>query len=230
METSEAGKNAFPKMSAKLFPCHSFILWAISGVAGGLASEKGNYVNMSIYSKTLVESLILLEILKKRRSVRKFLDKKIEEEKLLEVLKAAMFAPTAKNLRPWEFIVVTGEEDKKQFSLATRYSSFAKNAPVVVVICYDMKKGNRFKEDCAICAQNIYLEAVNQGLGTCYIQIAEGTEGSVGEPEAFVKKLLNIPDTYRVLCLMPIGYPAEHPKPHNEDTMFDITKIHTERF
>lgn len=172
----------------------------------------------------------MLEILKQRRSVRSFSDKKIEEEKLLEILKAAMFAPTAKNLRPWEFIVVTEEKTKFQFSLATRYSSFAKNAPVVIVICYDMKKGNRFKEDCAICAQNIYLETVNQGLGTCYIQIAEGTEGSVGEPESFIKKLLNIPDTYRVLCLMPIGYPAEYPKPHREETIFDRSKIHNEVF
>lgn len=172
----------------------------------------------------------MLEILKKRRSVRSFLDKKIESEKLFEILKAAMFAPTAKNLRPWEFIVVSNKETIKQFSLATRYSAFAKNAPLVIVICYDMSKGNRFKEDCAICAQNIYLEAVNQGLGTCYIQIAEGTEGGVGEPEAFIKKLLAIPDTYRVLCLMPIGYPAEHPKPHMEEILFDIKKIHYENF
>jgi len=172
----------------------------------------------------------LLEIIKKRRSVRNFSHKSVEEEKLTEVLKAALFAPTAKNLRPWEFIVVANDDTKKQFSMATRYSSFAKNAPFVIVICYDMTKGNRFKEDCAICAQNIYLEAVNQGLGTCYIQIAEGTEGSVGDPESFVKKLLNIPETHRVLCLMPIGYPAEYPEPHREDILFDRTKIHKERF
>lgn len=172
----------------------------------------------------------MLEVIKKRRSIRSFLDKKIEDEKLTEVFRAAMLAPTAKNIRPWEFIVVTNEDYRKQFSLATRYSSFAKNAPVVIVICYDMTKGSRFKEDCAICAQNIYLEATNQGLGTCYIQIAEGAEGSVGEPEAFIKKLLTIPDTHRVLCLMPIGYPSEYPKPHDEKALFDVAKIHNEKF
>lgn len=172
----------------------------------------------------------MLEIIKKRRSVRNYLKKEIEKDKLNEVLKAAMFAPTAKNVRPWEFIVVTDEETKNQFSKATRYSSFAKNAPIVIVICYDMTKGNRFKEDCSISAQNIYLEAVNQGLGTCYIQIAEGTEGSVGEPEAFVKKLLNIPESYRVLCLMPLGYPANYPEPHKEELLFENTKIHYESF
>lgn len=168
----------------------------------------------------------MLEIIKRRRSVRNYLKKDIEEEKLTEILKAAMFSPTAKNLRPWEFIIVKDDEIKNKFSQATRYSSFAKNAPLVIVICYNMKKGNRFKEDCSIAAQNIYLEATNQGLGTCYIQIAEGTEGSVGEPEAFIKKLLNIPESYRVLCLMPIGYPVNYPEPHKEELLFEKGKIH----
>jgi len=172
----------------------------------------------------------MLEIIKNRRSVRNFLKKEIENDKLNEVLKAAMFAPTAKNLRPWEFIVVTDEETKNQFAKATRYSSFAGDAPVVIVICYDMTKGNRFKEDCSISAQNIYLEAVNQGLGTCFIQIAEGTEGSAGEPEAFVKRLLDIPSSYRVQCLMPVGYPEKYPVPHKEDVLFEKAKIHYERF
>lgn len=172
----------------------------------------------------------MLEIIKKRRSVRNYLNKGIENDKLNEVLKAAMFAPTAKNMRPWEFIVVTDEETKNQFSKVTRYSSFANNAPVVIVICYDMTRGNRFKEDCSICAQNIYLEAVNQGLGTCFIQIAEGTEGSLGEPEDFVKNLLNIPDSYRVQCIMPLGYPERYPEPHKEVFLYEQGKIHYEKF
>ncbi|MCX8030650.1 MAG: nitroreductase family protein [Thermodesulfovibrionales bacterium] len=172
----------------------------------------------------------MLDILKKRRSIRNYLKKEVEDDKLMEILKAAMYAPTAKNLRPWEFIVVKDEKTKELFSMATRYSGFSKNAPVVIVICYDTKKGNRFKEDCAICAQNIYLEAINQGLGTCYIQIAEGTEGSVGEPEAFIKKILDIPDAYRVLCLMPIGYPEKYPEEYECSVVFNKDKIHYERF
>jgi len=172
----------------------------------------------------------MLEIIKRRRSIRNYQKKEIENEKLDEILKAAMFAPTAKNLRPWEFIIVKDEEIKIQFSKATRYSSFAKDAPVVIVICYDMAKGNRFKEDCSICAQNIYLEAVNQGLGTCFIQIAEGTEGSVGEPEAFIKNLLDIPRSYRVQCLMPLGYPERYPALHKEELLYDKSKIHYDKF
>lgn len=171
----------------------------------------------------------MLDVIRKRRSVRRFLNKGIEEEKLREILKAAMFAPTAWNLRPWEFIIVRDNRLKEELSKATPYAGFAKDAPVVIVVIYNAKKGKRFKEDCSICAENIYLEATNQGLGTCFIQIAEGTESGVGEPEGFVKRLLGIPEDYRVQCLLPLGYPAEQLAPH-KDEEFDQSKIHQDRF
>lgn len=167
----------------------------------------------------------MLEAIRKRRSVRDFLDRAVEADKLKEILKAAMFSPTARNLRPWEFVVVTDREQKTELSGATPYASFAANAPVVLVICYDADKGRRFKEDCSLAAENIYLESVNQGLGTCFIQIAEGTEAEKGEPEGFVKKLLGIPEKYRVQCLMPVGYPARLPAPHRDEE-FEEDKIH----
>lgn len=171
----------------------------------------------------------MLEIIRQRRSVRSYLKKEIEKEKLNEVLKAAMFSPTARNLRPWEFIVITDEETKKKLSSATPYASFARDAPVVLVICYDMNRGRRFKEDCSLCAENIYLEAVNQGLGTCFIQIAEGTEADVGNPEDYVKKVLSIPENFRVQCLLPLGYPEKLPAPHRDEE-FEEGKIHYEKF
>lgn len=171
----------------------------------------------------------MLEVIRNRRSIRSYLKKNIEKEKLREVLKAAMFSPTARNLRPWEFIVVTEDETKERLSRATPYASFAKDAPVVIVICYDTGKARRFKEDCSICAENIWLEATNQGLGTCFIQIAEGTEADKGNPEEFVKSVLSIPETYRVQCLLPVGYTAKHPEPH-KDEEFEEGRIHFEKF
>lgn len=171
----------------------------------------------------------MLEIIRKRRSIRTFLKKDVENEKLNEILKAAMFSPTAKGLRPWEFIIITNGETKNELSKATPYSSPVKDAPVVVVICYDISKGRRFKEDCSICAENIYLEATNQGLGTCFIQIADGTEADAGNPEEFAKKVLSIPENFRVQCLMPIGYPAKQPEPHKDEEL-DKNKIHYEKF
>jgi nitroreductase len=170
----------------------------------------------------------MLDIIRKRRSVRTFLQKAVEQEKLKEVLKAAMFAPTARDLRPCEYIVVTNGEVKALLAKATPFSAFAKSAPAVIAICYDAGNAKRFKEDCSISAENIYLEAVNQGLGTCFVQIADA-EGSEGNAEEFVKKTLSIPEPYRVQCLMPIGYPEKMPEPH-KDEEFDEKKIHYEKF
>lgn len=171
----------------------------------------------------------MLEVIRKRRSIRSYLEKDIESEKLNNILKAAMFSPTARGLRPWEFIIIKNAANKKSLSHATPYASFAKNAPVIIIIAYNTDTGNRFKEDCSIAAENIYLEAVNQGLGTCYIQISDGAEGSEGAPEAFVKKILSIPDHIRVHCLMPLGYPSQHHEPH-KDTEFQQSKIHYEKY
>ncbi len=170
----------------------------------------------------------MLEIIRKRRSVRIFLARDVEEEKLKEVLKAAMFAPTARNLRPCEFVVVKDREARERLSRSTNFSAFAKNAPVVVAVCYDTTKGKRFKEDCSLAAANIYLEAVDQGLGTCFVQVAD-TEGKEGDPEEFVRKTLSIPAHFRVQCLMPLGYPDKMPEPH-KDEEFDERKIHQEKF
>ncbi|MGE5173554.1 MAG: nitroreductase family protein [Betaproteobacteria bacterium] len=170
----------------------------------------------------------MLEIIRKRRSVRTFLDKDVEQERLVEILEAAMAAPTARNLRPCEFIVVRGRETRASLSRATNFSAFAKNAPVVIVICYDTNKGRRFKEDCSLAAANIYLETVNQGLGTCFVQIAD-TEGKEGEPEEFVRKALSVPAHVRIQCLMPLGYPDGMPEPHRDEE-YDEKKVHFEEF
>jgi nitroreductase len=170
----------------------------------------------------------MLEIIRKRRSIRSYLSRPVEDEKISELLRAAMCSPTARGLRPWEFVVVKDPSTLKALSESTPFSSFVKEAPAAIVICFDALKGKRFKEDCSIAAAFIYLEAVNQGLGTCYVQISDAA-GRHGEAEAYVKTVLGIPEHVRVQCLMPIGYPdrtlAEH-----DDSRFERSKIHFERF
>jgi nitroreductase len=170
----------------------------------------------------------MLEVITKRRSIRSYQAREVEEEKLKEILKAAMFAPTSWGRRPWEFIIVKDPETKKALSEATPYASFVKDAPVVIVIIYDVTKGKRFKEDSSIAAEHIHLEAVNQGLASCFVQVAD-TEGPHGPGELYVKELLGVPDNYRIQCMMPIGYPAKELPPHSDDE-YDETKIHYERF
>ena len=170
----------------------------------------------------------MLEVIRKRRSVRSYLADDVEDEKLRRILKAAMFSPSSRGTRAWELIVVRNDATKSALSEATPYAWFVKNAPAAIVVCYDTSLGRRFKEDASICAEHIHLEAVNQGLGSCYVQVAD-TEGSHGKTEDYVKKLLGVPDGYRVQCIMPIGYPAEE-LPGHSDSEFDESKIHCEKF
>lgn len=170
----------------------------------------------------------MLSAIRKRRSVRVFLKREVEPKKLKEVLKAAMCAPTSWGTRAWEFVVVGDRETKKALSSSTAHARFVKNAPLVAVICYNIKKGRRFREDSSIAAEHIHLEAVNQGLASCFVQVADAGDPP-GSAEPFVKKLLGIPDEYRVQCMMPLGYAAREPAEHTDDE-FDPGKIHRERF
>lgn len=171
----------------------------------------------------------MLDTIRNRRSVRRFLPKTVEPEKIQELLKAAFFAPTAKNLRPTEFIVIQDRERAEKLALATPYAAFAKHAPLIIAVCYNAANARRFHEDCAMAAENIYLEATSLGLGCCYIQIGDGMEAQVGPPEAYVKKVLGIPLGHRVLCLMAIGYPEAMPEAHS-DGEYDASRVHHERF
>lgn len=170
----------------------------------------------------------MLEIIRKRRSLRRFLDKEIEEEKLRSVLTSAMWAPTSRSTRAWEFVLVRDAKIKEALSQATPHSRFVKGASAVIVICYDTTTGWRFREDCSICAEHIHLEAVNQGLASCFVQVCDAGEPK-GSAEPYVKKLLGIPDKYRVQCMMPLGYPAAETKDHDESE-YDAAKVHMERF
>ncbi|MGC8812595.1 MAG: nitroreductase family protein [Candidatus Aenigmatarchaeota archaeon] len=172
----------------------------------------------------------MIEAIRKRRSIRKFQKKEVEEEKLEEILKAAMYSPSAMHRRPWEFVVVRNQEIKEKLAKATPFCSFIKDAPVVLVIAAKPGILSRFwVEDCAIAAENIYLEATNQGLGTCFCQIMGGKSVSLKDSEEYVREVIKAPKSVRILCLMPIGYPDEK-KPEHTEEEFERKKIHYEKW
>ncbi|MEM5836630.1 MAG: nitroreductase family protein [Candidatus Aenigmatarchaeota archaeon] len=172
----------------------------------------------------------MLEVIRKRRSIRKFKNKEVEEKKLKEILKAAMFAPSAMHLRPWEIVVVKNKETKEKLAKSTPFCGFVKDAPVVLVICAKPSFLSKFwVEDCSMLAENIYLEATNQGLGTCFCQIMGGKTIFMKDSEEYVKEIIKAPKKVRVLGLMPLGYPAEKKPPHSMKE-FDEKKIHYEKW
>ena len=150
----------------------------------------------------------VMEAILKRRSIRDYVDKPVEQKKLDRVLEAGRQAPSASNQQPWRVVVVTEAETRRKLARAAKDQKFVAEAPVVLVGCAVktdkvMSCGQRsYPIDLAICMATMSLAAVGEGLGTCWVGAFD---------EAAVKKVLDIPDEVRVVELMPMGYPASQP-------------------
>lgn len=142
----------------------------------------------------------VFEAVQKRRSIRAYESTPVPKAVLEKILEAARLAPSAGNVQPWHFIVVTdaGKRERLAESILVR---FLKEAPVVIVGCGDQKASPKwFMVDVAIAMQNMVLTATSEGLGTCWIGIFN---------ESKVKELLKIPEKFRVVALLALGYPRE---------------------
>lgn len=161
----------------------------------------------------------VLSAIEGRRSIRKYKDTPVEEEKLLRVLEAARLSPSAKNQQNWKFIVVKDEEIRKRLVDEAIQQQFVAEAPIILVCCGTetesvMRCGQpRYTVDLSIATSYMILEAYEQGLGTCWL-------GSFDE--AKVKEILGIPEKVRVVAITPLGYPAESPSPRPRKDLKDI--------
>lgn len=166
--------------------------------------------------------MIIKEILN-RRSVRKYKDKEVPEELIIEIIKAGQFAPTARHNQAVEFIVVKNLRTKEAiFDIVGQ--EFLKEAPVLIVPATDTTKTNCPIQDLSVASENMFLQAVALGLGTVWKNLkAEFNE------EEKIKRLLGIPEQFKVINIIPLGFPKEKPAPHT-DKDFDAKKIHQERW
>jgi nitroreductase len=141
----------------------------------------------------------VFEAIEKRRSVRNYESAPVPKEKLERILETARLAPSASNLQPRHFIVVTDAERREALSTGM-FAGFLKQAPVVIVACGDEKKSPKwYPIDVAIAVENMVLAATGEGLGTCWI-------GSFDENQ--VRDILRIPKNLRVVVLLAVGYPG----------------------
>ncbi len=163
-------------------------------------------------------SMSVMEAIRTRKSVRSYIDKPVEDEKLKLILEAARLAPSAVNLQEWRFVVVREPETRKNLAEIASNQAFIGEAGVVIAACADtnervMKCGQLcYPIDVAIALDHITLAAVELGLGTCWI-------GSFDEPK--VKQLLGIPEKIRVVELMCLGYPADPSATEKKRLPFD---------
>ncbi len=145
-----------------------------------------------------------MDVISARKSIRRYVDKPVEEEKLTKVLETARLAPSWANKQCCRYIVV--KDKAKIQELAGGLNGWLKQAPVIVVACADPKDSgdrngmNYYLVDVGISMQQLVLVATNLELGTCWIGAFD---------EAKVKKALGVPENIKVVAMTPLGYPAE---------------------
>lgn len=168
----------------------------------------------------------LLEGIFTRRSIRKYdPSKPIRVEDMKTVLEAAMFAPSAVNKQPWEFIIVNKPEVLDRITEIHPYAGFLKEAGTAVVMCEDIEKSHdgHGPIDLALASENLMLAAHNLGYGTCFCSIYPYMDR-----ERAFSNLLKLPRQVRPIGLIVIGTPVG-PHPAKPDR-FDTDKIHVNQW
>jgi nitroreductase len=164
----------------------------------------------------------LLELIKKRRSIRKYTAQAVTDEQIRQLLEAAMAAPSASNIQSWEFVVVRDPDLKRQLAQTHRWSSMAADAAVVFVVCGNEHASYHWVEDASAATENLLLAVTALDLGAVWVGIYPDANR-----EAHVRRVLDIPGGIRVLCLVPVGHPAESKLPR---TQYKESKVHYERW
>jgi len=164
----------------------------------------------------------MLELIKARRSIRKYTSEPVSDEQIKTLLEAAMAAPSASNRQPWEFVAVREAKLRQSLSQVHSWARMAARAPVVIVVCGRAGASHHWVEDCSAATENLLLAVAALGLGAVWIAVYPDTER-----QARVRRILHMPESLQVLCLVPLGHPAETKPPH---TKYDPAKVHYDSF
>ena len=170
------------------------------------------------------------ELLKTRRSIRKYKALAVEPEKIAKITAAALMSPASKRTNPWEFIVVQGKESLIKLSECRQHGSqFLAEAALGIVVMADTTKSDVWMEDASIAAIIMQLQAQELELGTCWIQVYGRMKEDNISSESYIRNLLSIPEHFALVCILSIGYPDEERRPYDESKLA-FEKIHKEIF
>ncbi len=179
----------------------------------------------------------MIEAIQNRRSIRKFSNRPIEDSKISEILEAARLAPSGNNTQPWHFIVVKAPEMRHKLAVASHDQMWMETAPVHIVCIADIRcripaevpvsldddspllEFKKLIRDTSVGIEHLVLEAVNQGLGSCWIAWFEPME---------IAGLLDVPADKYVQAIIPLGYPDENPQPRPRKSIQEF--VHYEKW
>ena len=157
------------------------------------------------------EKMALLDILKKRKSIRKYTDENISDEVLNQIIEAGKLAPSGRNKKPVKLILVKDKETLEYLSNTRSHGSqILAGANAAIVVVGDSELSDTWIEDCSIAMMIMQLQATELGVGNCWVQVRGRYLDETGELTAdLIKSKLNIEEKYSVECMLSLGMPAE---------------------
>jgi nitroreductase/predicted RNA-binding protein len=158
----------------------------------------------------------------KRRSIRTYTGTPVTDAEVQALLQAAMAAPSANDVRPWAFVVVRDPARRRALAETHEWSAMCADAPAVIAVLGDPAASEHWIEDCSAATENLLLAAAGCSLGAVWVAVYPQAER-----EAHVRQTLGIPERLRVLCLLPVGHPAEQKPPR---TRYEESKVHRETY
>ena len=170
------------------------------------------------------------ELIKKRRSMRKFTDKELTQDEVVTLLKAALMSPTSKRSNAWQFVVVDDKETLKTLAHCKEHgAAFLADAALAIVVTADPLASDVWIEDASVASIMIQLQAEDMGLGSCWIQVRERFAADGMVSDEFVHGVLDLPLQLQTLSIIAIGHKGMERKPFDEEHL-QWEKIHINKF
>lgn len=162
----------------------------------------------------------MIDLLRKRRSIRKFTQEAVSPEAMEALKETALRAPSSRGINPWEFIFVDDPALLKQLARAKQHGSeFVAGATLAIVVCADSTKSDVWVEDCSIAAILLQFTALSLDLGSCWAQIRSRRHDASRSAEEYLQELLGLPEQVKVECIVGFGHPAERKRPLAADKL-----------
>lgn len=166
------------------------------------------------------------DVLLKRRSVRKFKDEEVTKDQLNQILQAGLLAPTSRNRKPCNFLIVTNKDILKELSKVKEHGAdFLAGANKAIVVIANTLLADTWIEDSSIALSFMHLKATDIGVGSCWIQIHLRKSADGEDAEKLVRDIVKIDDYFRIVGILALGIPDGDVKPHTFEDI-DKTNVH----
>lgn len=170
----------------------------------------------------------VLDLLRRRRTIRRYTDENLTDEQINALLEAALLAPSYLGRKPGHLIVIRRKDLQERLGTILSVRPYVQQAAALVALLGDPEISNSWEVDLAAAAENILLAATGMGLGSTWVGNPYGIAWEDREKE--IRQVFHIPESIRVFGFIAIGYPAERIEPHTKEDVWDETRIHYDQF